>query len=118
MAQRTPSRQTTTRSTRQARRLNRAEQQAMEIRRVSTESGLTAVKQDESVVASAPRMAGSVSTARTRRRRENGPTARAMTLTRDQEYGFIRTDLRRLLLLSGVLVVAMIAALVAIEALV
>ncbi len=90
----------------------------MEIRRASTERALTAPRQDDQPVVTNPRMAGTVSPSRTRRRRESGPTARAVTLTREQEYGFIRTDLRRLLLLSGALVVAMVAALLLIETLV
>lgn len=115
MAQRTPTRQTTPRTTRQGRRLNRAEQQAMEIRNASTLTGTAAAAPPEPA---APKMAGAPSTARTRRRRETKQTLRSITLTRDQEYGFIRSDLRRLLLLSGVLVVAMIVALFVIESIV
>lgn len=114
MAQRTPTRQTTPRTTRQGRRLNRAEQQAMEIRNASTLTGTAAAPPEPA----APRMAGAPSTARTRRRRETKQALRSITLTRDQEYGFIRSDLRRLLLLSGVLVVAMIVALFVIESIV
>ncbi len=117
MAQRSPTRQTGTRSTRQGRRLNRAEQQAMEIRNASTRIGTVTVAEPQ-VPAAAPRMAGAPSTARTRRRREPGQALRSVTLTRDQEYGFIRSDLRRLLLLSGILVVVMIAALFLIESIV
>ena len=89
----------------------------MEIRRLSTERGLNAPKREDDVAGATPRMAGTVSTSRTRRRRETSPTARVVTLTRDQEYGFIRTDLRRLLLLSGALVIAMVVALFLIETL-
>lgn len=117
MAQRTPTRQTGTRSTRQGRRLNRAEQQAMEIRNASTLTGTAAVAEPQDQPA-APRLAGAPSTARTRRRRETKQALRSITLTRDQEYGFIRSDLRRLLLLSGILVVVMIVALFVIEAIV
>ncbi len=63
-------------------------------------------------------MAGTPSIARTRRRSETKQALRSIALTRDQEYGFIRSDLRRLLLLSGVLVVAMIVALFVIESIV
>lgn len=121
MAQRTPTRQNGTRSTRQARRLNRAEQQAMEIRNASTLTGTSAVAEPRAqpaVQVAQPRMAGAPSTARTRRRRETKQALRSVTLTREQEYGFIRSDLRRLLLLSGILVVVMIVALFVIEAIV
>lgn len=117
MAQRTPTRQTSSpRSTRQGRRLNRAEQQAMEIRNAGTLTG-TIMTEPKAPVA-APRMAGGPSTVRTRRRGETKQALRSITLTRDQEYSFIRSDLRRLLLLSGILVVVMIVALFAIEAIV
>jgi len=116
VAQRTPARQTTTRSTRQGRRLNRAEQQAMEIRNASTRTGTSIAEPQEQTAA--PRMAGAPSTTRTRRRPETKQALRSITLSRDQEYGFIRSDLRRLLLLSGILVVAMIVALFVIESIV
>ena len=117
MAQRTPTRQTGPRSTRQGRRLNRAEQQAMEIRNAGTLTGTSATAEPRAS-ATAPRMAGAPSTARTRRGRETRQAQRSVTLTRDQEFGFIRSDLRRLLLLSAILVVVMIVALVVIEAIV
>lgn len=88
----------------------------MEIRRAST---MASVANPETLAPDAtPRMAGSVPDIRSRRRRDNRPLVRAATLTRDQEYGFIRSDLRRLLLLSGVLVVAMIIVLFVVESLV
>ena len=40
------------------------------------------------------------------------PVARPVALTRDEEYQFIRVDLRRLLVAGGSLLVAMIALLV------
>lgn len=116
MAQRTPTKQTGLRSTRQGRRLNRAEQQAMEIRNASTLTGTAAA--EPQVPVAAPRLAGAPSTARTRRRGETRQALRSITLTRDQEYRFIRSDLRRLFLLSGILVVVMIVALFVIEAMV
>ena len=117
MAQRTPTRQNVARSTRQGRRLNRAEQQAMEIRNAGTRTGTSGVAEPQ-VQTAQPRMAGVPSTARTHRRRETRQALRSITLTREQEYSFIRSDLRRLLLLSGILVVVMIAALFVIEAIV
>lgn len=124
MAQRTPPRQQASRA-RQGRRLNRSEQQAMEIRRTSTLT--TAAMPDVLTPEATPKMAGTapsvssatpVSSVRSRRRRDNRPVVRAVTLTRDQEYSFIRTDLRRLVLLSAVLVVIMIVVLFVVEALV
>ncbi len=51
--------------------------------------------------------------------RKSSPTARTsgastFTITKDQEYAFIREDLRRLLMTAGVLIVVMIALLFAI----
>ena len=54
--------------------------------------------------------------ARARRRQEPRGATRAVSLTREQEYVFIRSDLRRLVILSGILVVGMIIALFALEA--
>jgi hypothetical protein len=42
---------------------------------------------------------------------------RAAVLTRDQEYAFIRNDLRRMLILAAVLIVGMIAVLFILESL-
>jgi hypothetical protein len=111
----------------------------MEIRRASTVAGVPTVGKVDSgatpVMAvsltaarsrvpekvepgSTPVIAGAVPAARSRRRRDNRPVVRAVTLTREQEYGFIRTDLRRLVLLSAVLVVTMIVVLFVVESLV
>lgn len=111
----------------------------MEIRRASTMAGVPTVGKVDSgatpVMAvsltatrsrvpqkvepgSTPVMAGTVPAVRSRRRRDNRPAVRAVTLTRDQEYGFIRSDLRRLVLLSAVLVVTMIVVLFVVESLV
>lgn len=43
--------------------------------------------------------------------------SRAAVLTRDQEYAFIRNDLRRMLILAAVLIVGMIAVLFILESL-
>ena len=49
------------------------------------------------------------------RRAARQPVAKAKTLTREQEYGFIRADLRRLLYTAGGVMVFMIALLLVIE---
>lgn len=121
MAQRTTNRTTPPtpsqrQAQRQTRRLNRAEQQAMDIRESRTITGTGVVEVPRPVIADRP--TGAVATARTRRRRETGPAARVNTLTREQEYGFIRMDLRRLLLLSAALIVVMVVVLFAIESIV
>ena len=90
----------------------------MEIRRSGTMIGTAVPEPAEVVPEATPRMAGSAPASRTRRRREGRSPVRAVTLTREQEYSFIRTDLRRLLLLSAVLVVAMIVVLLVVESLV
>ena len=118
------------RRVREGRRLNRADQQAMEIRRRETAQHLASAapvaepvaKVDEGV----PVIAGDVApgatrggaTAAARRRRSAREVSRSISLTRDQEYRFIRSDLRRLFILSAVLVVLMIVALVIVEAMV
>lgn len=90
----------------------------MEIRRSATMTGTAIPETVEVATEPTPRMAGSAPVSRTRRRREGRSPVRAVTLTREQEYSFIRTDLRRLLLLSAVLVVAMIVVLFVVESLV
>lgn len=115
---------------REGRRLNRAEQRAMEIRRRETAQHLaasTATAEAASpteggvpVIAgdTVPEPARGAGTTTARRGRNAREVARTITLTRDQEYRFIRSDLRRLFVLSAVLVVLMVIALIVVESLV
>ncbi len=69
--------------------------------------------------ATAPRATSSRKT-RPYQQRKTSPTARispaaSITITKEQEYAFIREDLRRLLLTAGVLTVIMIGLLFAID---
>jgi hypothetical protein len=107
----TRSRTNTVRAARQARRLNRSEQRAMEIREANSLAGAASTTVDEPVIAPG-------ASVRQRRRQDQRQSLRTVSLTREQEYGFIRADLRRVLLLSGALIVAMVAALFIIEAIV
>ena len=78
-----------------------------------TEGGIPVIAGDN-----APAPARGTGTTTARRRRNAREVVRTITLTRDQEYRFIRSDLRRLFVLSAVLVVLMIVALIVVESLV
>ncbi len=91
------------------RALNRSEERAMRVRAAATAAAQIAASDD--VPSGAARPTLSASGDRVRR----GVTSRAQSvgrivnLTRDQEYTIIRGDLRRLLVISAVLLVAMVA---------
>ncbi len=107
----TTTRTSSVRAARQGRRLNRSEQRAMEIRQARTQTS----RATDDVDAPLAPPTNAPGAARARRRQETKGAVRAVALTRDQEYGFIRSDLRRLLILSAILVVGMIVVLIALE---
>jgi hypothetical protein len=83
----------------------------MEIRQARTQTSRAAERVETPLAppTSAP------GAARARRRQEPRLGVRAVSLTREQEYTFVRSDLRRLLILSAVLIVAMVVVLIALE---
>ena len=91
------------------RSLNRSEERALRIRTAATAAAQAAAQDDEPSPGARP-----VDHAAARRARRlvesRGQAAnKIMALSREQEYTIIRSDLRRLLTISGVLLVAMIA---------
>lgn len=123
MAQSTSSSPKSSRN-RTGRRLNRSEQRAMEIRaaksvNVLQRSAAPGVPVTGANTATTPRTPATLSRPVAVRRARSG-RARAVhpvVLTREQEYAFIRHDLRQMLILSGVLILGMIAVLFVLEAL-
>jgi hypothetical protein len=103
----TPTKGRASRSRRQARGPaqppTKAELQAIEARRRAT----TVLPEDVVVVDDAPSRPTRQATAR-RTERQRQPAARP-TLTKEQEYGYIRSDLRRLVITAGPLLLLMIA---------
>jgi hypothetical protein len=96
----------TTGRKRNANRPNRAQMRAAEIRARETVS--------TGGVARPQPVAGQSATV-VNRRGISRPVARAVSLTQEAEMEYVRTDLRRLLYIAGVLFVAMIALLLILE---
>lgn len=90
------------------RNLNRSEERALRIRAAATAAAQAAAQDDEPAPGARP--VDQVAARRARRLVESRGQAanKIMSLTREQEYTIIRHDLRRLLSISGVLLVAMI----------
>ena len=99
-------------------RPNRAQQRAMEVRaaetRVVPAPPPTAAEPDAVEVGSVTRRPVTTARGRTAGTRIRA-VARPITLTREQEYRFIRGDMRRLLMTASALVVLMIVLLFLIE---
>ena len=95
----------------QARKPNRAQVRAAEVRAAETRVDV------QQAIDSGTYEAPASTTARSRaRQRKVGQTSlRASHLTRVQEYSFIRTDFRRLLVTAGSLLVLMMVILVVVE---
>lgn len=91
------------------RALNRSEERALRVRAAATAAAHSAAQDD--VTADGSRPIQSASGNRVRRvassRVQN--VGRIVNLSRDQEYAIIRGDLRRLLTISAVLLVGMVA---------
>ncbi len=91
------------------RNLNRSEENALRIRAAATAAALAAAEDDAPAPGSRPVDQAAVRRAR-RLVESRGQTANKISaLTREQEYTIIRHDLRRLVTISGILLVAMIA---------
>ncbi len=91
------------------RHLNRSEERALRIRAAATAAAEEAAQDDDPTPGSRP-----VETAATRRARRlvesRGQVAnKIVALSREQEYAIIRHDLRRLLTISGAILVGMVA---------
>jgi hypothetical protein len=89
-------------------KLNRAQLRAMEIRAAETLSA-DAEAAAVSNVAGAGGSGGPISLPRRAAALTRRAIARPMVLSKEQEYRFIRTDLRRLILTAGSLFVLMVA---------
>lgn len=89
------------------RNLNRSEERALRVRAAATAAAQTAALDDvpapRARPVDAPTRRGSRQVVA---RGQSGP--RLLNMTRDQEYSVIRHDLRRLLIISGALFVAMV----------
>lgn len=103
---------------RSPRQLSRAERQALEARAANTLAPRSVASDHEATAASAPAIVPSTVTA-TRPRRETVSRrrleARPLAIPREQEYRFIRADLRRLLATASVLLVVMLLLLLLVD---
>ncbi len=96
----------TTARKRNANRPNRAQMRAAEIRASETVSSVGAARVQPVAAQSATVV---------NRRGISRPVSRAVALTHEAEMDYVRTDLRRLLYIAGVLFVAMIALLIILD---
>ena len=96
-------------------KLNRAQLRAMEVRRAET---LAPEPEDLTASAAADGTGVVAATMRTRTAASMSRRviARPVALTKQQEYAFIRTDLRRLAITAGLLFVMMVVLLFIVEA--
>ncbi len=95
---------TTARRTSANRKINRAQRKAIEVR--AAESRAVTQPIDEPLVENVPSKAGS--RPRARRRSAHTIAPKPPAITRAQEYAFIRSDFRRLLVTAGSLLAAML----------
>ena len=97
------------RSTAKSRRLNRAQQRAMAVRAAETNVRPEPVVDDVVEVEESPSPTTRLRSARASRRRGSRPVPqKTITLTKEQEYAFIRSDLRRMILTAGSLLGLMV----------
>lgn len=94
------------------RKLNRAEQRALEVRRAETRR--TADEEPVELVAPKTRET-TVNVRQSRRRNVPVGSPRVNLLSRTEEYAIIRADFRRLLITAGALLAVMLLLLVVIE---
>jgi hypothetical protein len=91
------------------RNLNRSEERALRVRAAATAAAQAAAQDDEPSPGSRPVDHAAVRRARRLVESRVNPANKIAALSRDQEYAIIRHDLRRLLTISAVLLVAMVA---------
>jgi hypothetical protein len=94
-----------------SRKVNRAQQKAMEVRAAETVASEQVVEAPVHLAAESSKR----SPARARRRSGQVAPSKPVLLTRAQEYAFIRSDFRRLLITGGSLLAVMLVLLVVIE---
>lgn len=115
-----------TRPTRQRSGPNKQQQRAAEIRAAQTHEDVFAaskpfiddqpIEEDEVGIVTAPRPRSGVRTTSNRNRSKPArPVVAVRKLTREQEYTFIKADLRRLLITAGSLALVMVVLLFVIE---
>lgn len=107
----TDKQQTTRKST--ARKPNRAQQKAAEVRAAETR---VEVQQAIETGTYEPETARVSARTRARQRKTQQPTQRVHHLSRPQEYGYIRSDFRRLLITAVTLLAVMLVVLYVVEA--
>ena len=91
------------------RNLNRSEERALRIRAAATAAAQAAAEDDAPAPGSRPVDQAAVRRARRLVESRGQASNKISALSREQEYTIIRHDLRRLLTISGVLLVAMVA---------
>lgn len=91
------------------RNLNRSEERALRIRAAATAAAQEAAQDDEPSPGARPVDQAAVRRARRLVESRSQAANKLLTLSREQEYAIIRHDLRRLLTISGILLVAMVA---------
>lgn len=92
-----------------SRTLNRSEERAMRVRAAATAAAQLAATDDAPAAGSRPADPSTLNRMRRAAAARAQGMGRVTLLSRDQEYAVIRSDLRRLLTISAVLLVAMIA---------
>lgn len=91
------------------RNLNRSEERALRVRAAATAAAQTAALDDAPATQSRPAQVPAGNRVRRAASSRAQAVGRIVNLSRDQEYAIIRGDLRRLLTISAVLLVAMVA---------
>jgi len=91
------------------RNLNRSEERALRIRAAATAAAHEAASDDVPSPGARPAAASGMSRMRRTATARVQNVGRFAQLSRDQEYSIIRGDLRRLLTISAVLLIAMVA---------
>ncbi len=90
------------------RNLNRSEERALRVRAAATAAAQIAAKDDAPSPGARPADTSSLLRMRRTAAARAQSIGRLVTLSRDEEYAIIRSDLRRLLTISAVLLVAMV----------
>ncbi|MBX3069995.1 MAG: hypothetical protein KF883_05860 [Thermomicrobiales bacterium] len=94
------------------RKPNRAQVKAAEVRAAETRADVQEAI-ETGTLETAP--AQTTARARARQRKTQQPVQRVAHLSREQEYGYIRSDFRRLLITASTLLVLMLVVLFAVE---
>lgn len=91
------------------RQLNRSEQQAMRIRAAATAAAQAAAVDDAPSPGSRPAEVAALNRLRRAAAVRTQSINKVLSLSRDEEYAIIRSDLRRLLIIASILLVVMVA---------